>query len=72
LLLVIAALLALWVTLLGLALAGSMWQVPVLKQLSRKPWPVRICFFANSILLILVPVCYCSRNMGDDIDEKDC
>ena len=54
-LLVIAALLALWAALLGLALAGSTRQVPLLKRLSMKPWPLRISFFANSMLLTLIP-----------------
>jgi hypothetical protein len=54
-LLVIAALMALWVTLLGLALAGSVWQVPLLNRLSRRPWPLRLSLFANSLALVLIP-----------------
>jgi hypothetical protein len=53
---VIAALLAFWVTLLGLALAGSEWQVPFLNRLSRRPWLGRISSFANSLVLVLIPI----------------
>lgn len=51
----IAAFVALWVALVGLALAGSMWPVPLPKRLSRKHWPLRISLFANSAPLTMVP-----------------
>ena len=48
--------LALWITLLGLALSGSTWQVPLLKQLTRRPQVIRLSFLANSFVLALVPL----------------
>jgi hypothetical protein len=50
------AIVALWVTLLGLAVAGSSWQVPLLKRLLQKPWVTRVSFVANSIFLALIPL----------------
>jgi hypothetical protein len=52
----ILALIALWITLLGLALAGSSWQMPLLKRLLHRPWVTRVSFLANSIVLALIPL----------------
>jgi hypothetical protein len=52
----VLGLVAIWMTLLGLAAKGSMWQMPLLKQLSRKPRVIRFSFFANCLLWVLVPI----------------
>ena len=55
-LVLIVALIALWVTLLGLCLAGSLRQVPLLKRLMKQSWVVRVSFLANCFVLILIPL----------------
>ncbi len=47
---------ALWITLLGLAITGSTWQVPLLKRLARRPRVVQLSFVANSFILAIVPL----------------
>jgi len=54
--LLIVALVALWITLLGLTLAGSTWQVPLLKRLMRRPRVIRLSLLANPLVLLFVPL----------------
>lgn len=56
LLLSMIVVLALWITMIGAALIGSAWQVPFLKRLTHRSWVIRFSFFANSLLLALVPL----------------
>jgi hypothetical protein len=55
-LLVIAAVIGLWMTLLVLALKGSTRQMPLLKQVSGRMWPSRVSCFINTVVLLLVPL----------------
>ena len=48
------ALAALWFLLIGLSLAGSIWQVPLLKRLATRPWVVRFSSIGNSLVLVLI------------------
>jgi len=48
--------LPLFAALTALALLGSTRQVPLLKQLIRKRWPVQISFMLNSSVVVLIPV----------------
>jgi hypothetical protein len=52
----IVAAVAVWIMLIGLALAGSSRQLPLLKQLARKRWIVRFSFLVNSVALALLPL----------------
>jgi len=49
------ALLIVWLALMGLALAGSLWPMPLLKALSRKTWIIRCSFFGNALAWLLLP-----------------
>jgi len=45
-----------WLVLLALAIAGSMRQIPLIKQLARRSWIIRLSVMGNSIVLALLPV----------------
>jgi hypothetical protein len=55
-LLLLGALGVLWLTLLGLALAGSKRQIVLLKRFARTPWIIRFSVVVNSFLLALIPL----------------
>jgi hypothetical protein len=46
----------LWISLLGLAVRGSTWKVPVLKQLSERKWIICFSSIVNSVVLVLIPL----------------
>jgi hypothetical protein len=46
----------LWISLLGLAVRGSTWKVPLLKRLSERKWIIRFSFAVNSVVLVLIPL----------------
>ena len=54
LLILLGALFLMWITLLGLALAGSSRQMPLLKHLTRRPRIIRFSSLANSFALALI------------------
>ena len=49
------AFLPLFAMLVGLALSGSTWKVPLLARLTRKRWPLRVAFILNSSALLAIP-----------------
>jgi hypothetical protein len=52
----LAAFLPLWAVLIGLAVVGSDWLMPLLSWVSRKSWQVRIAFVTNLTALVLIPL----------------
>ena len=56
--LLFAALAFFWIILLGLAIAGSLWSMPLLGRISRNPFFVRLSLGANALGLILIPVTF--------------
>jgi len=45
-----------WISLLGLAVQGSAWKVPLLKSFSERKWIIRLASVANMVVLVLIPL----------------
>lgn len=45
----------LWLLLIGLSLAGSIWPVILLKRLVRQTWVIRVSSVSNALVLVLIP-----------------
>ena len=52
----LALLVLFWVALVGLALAGSSRQMPLLKRLTHSAWVIRLSLISNAMVLVIVPI----------------
>lgn len=68
----ILAVAVLWISLIGLAIAGSTWPVPLLTRLTRRPRIVRLCSIANTLVFVFIPLIAVFAIYATSLTQRSC